>query len=212
MGLDSQIALEDNGDVCRGCFFCKTGKELEVVQSFLRSFPSYHAVAPTRTRYRRTKDAATEERVPLLPGYVFFEAVADRKDRVLPEEPAGKRLEPLEASLRAFARSDSVLRLLRYSDGDWILHGADDQFARVLIRTGGNIGVSRAYFDEGNRIRILDGFLKDYEGDVVRVNRKTRTVEVSVDFQGKKVSMWLGYELVAALDGDNHNIKGSQLL
>ena len=98
---------------------------------------------------------------------------------------------------------DGVIKLLRYSDGDWRLHDSDDQFAKLLFDAGGNIGISRASFDEGNRIRILEGFLKDYEGSIVRVNRKTRTVEVRVDFQGKKISLWLGYELVMGIDPDD---------
>ena len=57
--------------------------------------------------------------------------------------------------------------------------------------------ISTIFF--GDRIRILSGFLKDYEGCVTRVNRKKRTVEVCVDFQDKKVSMQLGYELVSAV-------------
>ncbi len=69
----------------------------------------------------------------------------------------------------------------------------------MLFRSGGNIGLSSAYFDRGNRIRVLDGFLKDYEGYITNVNRKKKTVEVTVNLTGKKVIMWLGYELVEAV-------------
>jgi transcription antitermination factor NusG len=69
----------------------------------------------------------------------------------------------------------------------------------MLFRSGGNIGLSTAYFDKGNRIKILDGFLKDYEGYITNVNRKKKTVEVTVNLQGKRAIMWLGYELVEAV-------------
>lgn len=177
----------------RGCFFCRTGKEEDVVRHFRMTFPSDIAIAPTRTRYRRTRDDAIEERVPLLPGYVFFEI---RREG----DPAPHVSEATLLALLKFSRADSVLRLLKYSDDQWQLRGYDDQFAEMLIRTGGNIGVSQAYFDEGKRIRILDGFLKGYEGSIIRLNKKNRTAEVSVDFRGKKMSMWLGYELVAAAE------------
>lgn len=176
--------------VYRGCFFCKSGKEDEVVRHFGVAFPDDIAIAPKRVRYRRTKDAAIEERVSLLPGYVFFQA----REAGAPESDVA---DVLSHALMRFAHTDSVLRLLKYTDGDWRLRGFDDQFAGMMIRTGGDIGVSQAFFDEGKRIRIKDGFLKDYEGSITRVNRKTRTVEVRVDFKGKIVSMWLGYELVA---------------
>lgn len=169
--------------ISRGCFFCKNGKENDAVRHLKTLLPESRVIVPTRSRYRRVKDTAIEEKVILLPGYVFFE---------LNEGDSNN----LQHVLRPLLRTDSVFKLLRYTDGNWQLRGYDDHFARILFEAGGNIGISQAYFDVGKRIRILSGFLKDYEGNIVRVNRKAKTVEVSVDLQGKKVSMRLGYELV----------------
>ena len=105
-----------------------------------------------------------------------------------------------ELALRQFVRTDGVIKLLKYTDGNWQLHGFDDQFAKLLFNGHENIGLSQAWFDEGKRIRILSGFLKDYEGAVSRVNKKKKTVEIQIDLQGKKVSLWLGYELVEPLN------------
>ena len=183
---------------CRGCFFCRGGKEADVVRRFRDAFPDARAIFPTCTRYRRTKDSAVEEHVPLLPGYVFFEVAAAR--RAAPAPLSVQRLQAIEDALLAFSRRAHVLKLLRYTNQDWRLQGSDDAFAKVLFDAGGNIGLSQAYFDEGDRIRVLSGFLKDYTGSVTRVNRKKRTVEVCVDFQDKKVCMWLGYELVTVTE------------
>ena len=187
-----------SGGKSRGCLFCRTGKEQVVVQQFQKSFPGGKAIAPTKSRYRRTKDDAIEERETLLPGYVFFEVDdSDAQKEQGSQFPVGEgAVDYLEHELRVFSRSDDVLRLLKYTNGDWRLHGADDMFAGMIFKTDGNIGLSRAYFDEGDRIRISSGFLKDYEGSIARVNRKTRAVEVSVDFHEKNVRIWLGYELI----------------
>lgn len=126
-----------------------------------------------------------------MPGYVFFEI--REKGKSAPEITSEILL-----ALIDFSHAESVLRLLRYTDEDWRLKGSDDRFAEMLFRTGGNIGISKAFFDEGDRIRILDGFLKDYEGEITRVNRKNKTVEVRIDFKGKLVTMQVGYELVAS--------------
>lgn len=176
----------------RGCFFCKGGKEADVVNHFKAAFPNGTAVSPTRTRIRRTHDAAIEERVPLLPGYVFFQITEKA-----PEVPEIR--DTVLMALLQFSKIDSVLKLLRYSDGTWRLIGSDNLFAEMLFKTDGNIGLSQAYFDRGNKIRILDGFLKDYEGHITNVNRKKKTVEVTVNLQEKRVIMWLGYELVEAV-------------
>ena len=176
----------------RGCLFCKSGKEAEVIDRFRTNFPTGEAIFPTRTRIRRVHDAAIEERVPLLPGYVFFQ--------IAEQEPEATGVaDAILVALLGFSRIDSVLKLLRYSDGTWRLFGPDDEFAEMLFKSGGNIGLSTAYFDKGNRIKILDGFLKDYEGYITNVNRKKKTVEVTVNLQGKRAIMWLGYELVEAV-------------
>ena len=182
--------------ISRGCLFCKSGKEAEVIDRFRTNFPTGEAIYPTRTRIRRVHDAAIEERVPLLPGYVFFQ-IAEQE----PEAPGAT--DAILVALLEFSRIDSVLKLLRYSDGTWRLFGPDDEFAGMLFKSGGNIGLSTAYFDKGNRIKILDGFLKDYEGYITNVNRKKKTVEVTVNLQGKRAIMWLGYELVEAVP---HNL------
>ena len=165
------------GSVYRGCLFCKGGLEKKVVRTLAILYPELHAIAPERMRIRREQGKVIEERVILLPGYVFFES-----------------MEP-ELSMN-LSRQENVLRLLTYPDGDWHLRGYDDAFAEMLFRENGQIGFSQAVFDEGDRIHILSGFLKDYEGAITRVNRRYRTVEVSLELQGKKVTMWLGYELI----------------
>ena len=186
--------------ISRGCFFCKSGKEADVINHFKITFPNGEALSPTRIRIRRIHDVAIEERVPLLPGYVFFQFT----EEVI---PASGINDLLLQTLSEFSKIDSVLKLLKYTDGTWKLCGSDDLFAQMLFKTDGNIGLSTAYYDKGNRIRVLDGFLKDYQGNITNVNRKKRTVEVTVNLQGKKVIMWLGYELVEALENQSRIIK-----
>ena len=186
----------------RGCFFCKSGKEAEVVQRFHSAFPDSWVIFPTCTRYWRTKKEAVEYQVPLMPGYVFFEV--DASQAGIPstmDDICYQDQRSIDASLLDFSRSAHVLKLLRYANDGWRLQGSDDAFVQTLFSVEGNIDVSKACFDEGDRIRILSGFLKDYEGCITRVNRKARTVQVSMNFHEKNVSMWLGYELVANANG-----------
>ena len=167
----------------RGCLFCRTGREENVIRQLRFLIPQVRALAPKKTRYRREGGVAREETVSLLPGYVFFEA-------------------PDDALMAPVIRLEDVLRLLAYSDGDWRLHGSDDQFAGLLFGAEGSIGLSTAYFDEGDRIRVTGGFMMEYEGFITRVNRRARTAEVRIPFQDKQITMWLGYELIAPAGRD----------
>jgi len=66
-------------------------------------------VYPQRVRRRRLSGKTyLDEIVPLLPDYMFFET-----DHDLPKEK--------------LIRTNSVLRLLTYTDGEWELRGADDR-------------------------------------------------------------------------------------
>ena len=69
-----------------------------------------------------------------------------------------------------------------------------------LIRQRGLLGVSQAC-QEGDRVRILSGPLKDLEGSVRRVDRRGRSGQVVLSFRGREISVWLGFEWVAKPDG-----------
>ena len=65
-------------------------------------------------------------------------------------------------------RTNFLLRLLAYAGGEWEYHGADDHFAKMMFNLGGRIGLSKAYYDDNRRIRIVEGFLRLYEDSIIR--------------------------------------------
>ena len=176
--VDSDFAAADAPGIERyGCLFCRTGKEEKIIRELKALKPEFSAMAPTKLRYRRHGQDADEEWVRLFPGYVFF------------------RTQDPKASVQDVRLLDDVLRLLTYADGRWELCGADERIARLFFEEHGAVGMSKAYY-EGDRIHIADGFLKQYEGCITRVNRRARTAEIRVDFHGKIVTLWLGFELI----------------
>ncbi|MDR0557593.1 MAG: hypothetical protein LBG43_06985 [Treponema sp.] len=80
---------------------------------------------------------------PLIPGYALLESVH----------------EPDWLELR---QSEYIFYPFRYADNETRLRGKDLEFAQWLKKHDGTIGISRA-IQAGNRIRILDGPLKEYE-------------------------------------------------
>lgn len=161
----------------RGCLYCYSGNMDRAIEVFNGFYPDIRLIYPQRIRRRRyTGKPCVDDIVPLLPGYLFFET-----DRDLPKN--------------RLARTDYLLRLLTYTDSEWVLHGADDLLAKDLFDANGVIGLSRAYYDSNRRIRIVDGFLKPYENSIVRVNRRTRTAEINIILQDQRIDLWLGLEL-----------------
>lgn len=159
-----------------GCLFCRTGKEQEVAKKLEFEFPGLKAVVPRKTRYRRSHGIAKEEEVILFPGYVFFECSSDK-------------------GLRDLTKNTDVYRILTDGKGSWFLLGTDRLIAQRMIEIEGKIGISQAYY-VGGRIKIIDGFLKNYEGSIIRVNHRAKTAQIQVKLDGRIFTLWVGFELI----------------
>lgn len=159
-----------------GCLFCKSGMEKHLAQKLAIRCPQAEFIIPEKTRIRRKSHEAIEETVILFPGYIFMRTSAD--------------FDAYEALNIA-----NVYRVLADSEKDWRLRGADCKLAESLFELGGRIGLSTAYYI-GDRIRIVDGFLKEYQGEILRVNRRKKTAQVRLFIEEKEMLVWLGFELI----------------
>ena len=169
--------MERGGQLKYGCISCRTGCEERLRLEMQDKFQDIKVMFPKKKRIRRMGGAAIEEETGLFPGYLFFSTQEEQLD------------------LREVFYKDYAYKLLKNPDGDWPLQGSDRAFAEMLFAEGGVIGFSRAFY-EGDKIRIADGFLKNYEGSIIRLNRRAKTAEVLLSLHGKNVTMWLGYELL----------------
>lgn len=159
-----------------GCLYCRVGSEKQIARLIEREDMSLRVLFAEKKRRRRQGKRFFEEETPLFPGYLFFRAPADYEAQRLMRKP-------------------DVYRLLQTADADWRLQGADARFARELFRMRGVIGLSKARM-EGDRIRIVEGALKEYQGQILRVNRRAQTAQVCVHMCGREVLVWLGFELL----------------
>ena len=162
-------------DISYGCLFCKTGSEKELTKT-LQSIEGIQAIAPERQYRRRINGTMKILTEILFPGYVFF--------RVLSGFDALKLL-----------RYADVLKLLT-TEKKWQLQNADAEFAQWLFQQGNVLTFSQAYF-EGDRIRIIDGPLKNYEGMIMKVNRRFQNAQIVLSFRELQIKVWLGYEKIA---------------
>lgn len=159
-----------------GCVFCRTGYEHRVAEEICEYCAEIRTIVPVKQRYRRQAGQLLEETVILFPGYVFFRARMDLE-------------------VKRALKGDNVFKLLYPSENSWALTGEDRALVEMLFRSDGRIGFSTAYY-EGGRIRIIDGFLKNYEGSIIRVNHRAKTAQVKVKLNDKDFLLWIGFELV----------------
>ena len=159
-----------------GCIFCLTGKERALAGAIEKRHQEIQAHAVSQIK-RFTKDGVTtlQEQI-VIPSYVFVKL-------------------PAEIDLRDLAGMDGFLSLLRYSDGDWRLSGEDEDYVNWIFRYDGVLPLSKAY-QVGDRIVIIDGPLKDYEGQIAKVDKRNRCGQVVLNFAGRQQKVWLGFDLV----------------
>ena len=153
-----------------GCLFCRTGSENRVAEYINSRFDGAEAIAPKRLRRKTVQGETLEDSALLLPSYVFF-----RTDG--------------ELAIKDVRRISGVIKLLRYRDDDWKLIGSDLAYAQFFFEHP-IITYSNATFIDG-KIHFLDGILLGHDEDVLRVNRRTQTVEVKMDIVNGGI--WVGY-------------------
>lgn len=158
------------------CVFCQTGYEHQVAESLSQlGFEPLIAIAK---RIVVENGVDTHQQRSLLPGYVFF-----RTDAL---EPSGRM---------GISKIDRIIKLLCYDDYDCALRGRDSKFVDWLWERDGVLDISHVY-REGDRIRILDGPLKDLEGQIVQVNLKRKCVAISISGKSMLGKIWCSVEVV----------------
>ena len=159
-----------------GCVFCKSGQEEAAVRLLLSTPGMLHAFVPRKVEHRSEKGVKSTVKKVLFPGYVFFQA------------------EENWAPTLTMYYADYILRLLQ-TDGSWPLKGSDEQLARWLLEHDGLLDMSKAY-QEGSRVIVKSGPLKELEGIITKVDRHNRNGQITLDLFGRKTSVWLAFELV----------------
>lgn len=166
--------------VCRmryGCVFCRAGRECAVAQSMRLLFPWLDATPLSQMKHRSVRGVKTAEERILLPGYVFFQT---------------SEVEYREMELY---RISDAFRLLKDSSGEWALSGKDAWFAGWVFEQGGLVQMSEAY-EVGDRVVVRSGPLKSFEGQLLRIDKRSRNGLVEFRFDERVWRVWLGFELV----------------
>ena len=170
-------------DKIYGCLFCITGKEHIVANSIQLYNKSVRAKAVCQTIRHTNQGVTSLQNDIVLKGYVFFETCAG-------------------ASLEGLLPPNDILTILSYSDGDWRLCGDDLEYAKWIFKYDGVLPLSKAY-KVGDRIFILDGPLKDLEGNITRIDKRNRSGQVTINFAGREQKVWLGFDIVKEYIGSD---------
>lgn len=134
---------------------------------------------PKRERLKKFHGSWNKVEEILFHGYVF----------VISEEPDGlyQELKKIPRLTKMLGREKALFFSLSESEEKMVRTIGDKEHKTVL---------SKIELGEGKRIRVIDGPLKDYIGNVVKVNLHRREVVVRTKFMGNSVDVFLGVDMV----------------
>lgn len=159
-----------------GCVFCATGKEADIAKRIEQMCANIRTVVARQLKKKSNQGEKHIEEAILFPGYIFFEA------------PTG-----LE-TVSMFPK-ENIFSVLKSESGDWQLYGDDARFVHWLFSYDGLIPFSKAY-KEGDRIRIVSGPLKDFEGQILCTDKRNQSRKVAIRFCNREVTTWLGFKII----------------
>ena len=156
------------------CLFCETRKE-EIAKILCEKMLGVKAILLTTEKFRFYRGEHKKMTVRVLPSYIFLYFNED-------------------IDLHRITQIEHVFRVLSMS-GEYELHERDQKFAKWAYESSGSVGISLAY-REGDHIVVVDGPLKDYEGDIVWVDKRKGKAKVHIVTESLDTNMWLFFEYI----------------
>ena len=156
------------------CVFCEVSKEREVEEHLKQLGYTVISALVERNIFRYKK--FVKEFRSIIPGYVFFES-------------------ELEPKWEEVLRNIHIYYSLHYGDNDKKLKNEDLHFVQWLKGNKGRIKISKAK-RVGDKIKIVEGPLKELEGKIVKINKRQKCAGVKIEGEGIKNIIWLSYEIM----------------
>lgn len=154
-------------------------KTADMVRKTIHSCNVKDCFVPKRERMKKFHGCWNKVEEILFPGYVFL--LLEKPEKVYQE-----------------LKKVPMLTKLLGREGDYFfpLDEEGERLVKKLGAKGHKAALSKVLVEEGKLVRVIDGPLKDYVGNVVKVNLHKREVVVAVEFMGRRMELKLGVEMV----------------
>lgn len=152
----------------------------------------YSVIFPQRILKIRKAGIVSEKRMPVFPGYVFIET--EKFDKII-----FQKVKKVKGFFR-FLPNNMEPQALKGRDLDILYHFMD---------FGGVAKISKAIFDENDRIQILEGPLMGLEGKIIKVDKRKGRAKIKLDMFSNSFSIDLGFEIISPIS-KNKEVKNGK--
>jgi transcriptional antiterminator NusG len=137
-----------------------------------------------RREIREKKGGLIRKKIqPIFPSYIFWETA-----------------EPTPSMLEALRKVTGFIRILNSPTDIRPLSQKDHELILKLRGKGPICGISKAVFDENQRIVIIEGPLKELAGNIVKVDRRRKRVKVKLNLYNESFLIDFGFEDIKSAD------------
>ncbi len=160
------------------------GEEEKTAEVIRKTIPCYcmeDCFIPKRARMKKFRGHWNKVEEILFQGYVF----------VTSKQPEG-----LYQELQKIPKLTKFLG--RERDYFLPLNEEEERLIRNIGDRTHQIGISKIQVGEGNQIRVVEGPLKNFIGNIVKTDLHKREVSIQVTFMGREMRLHLGIEMVEA--------------
>ncbi|MCL1815467.1 MAG: antiterminator LoaP [Treponema sp.] len=156
-------------------------------EKYIRLFRALNPDCPIEIYFPKRKIAVRRRGMMIqttpavFPGYLFLETEREILNRYRWQ----------------FRRTVGFFRFLKSNRNIQPLSGRDlETVLHFVKKTGPLAGFSKVYFDENDRIVVVDGPLAGLEGNIVKVDKRKKRAKIKLDLYDDSFTLDLGFELM----------------
>ncbi len=159
-----------------------TGREQAFIDNLNKLTPqlakAHNFIYLTRELFIRRRGKEVRELQPVFPSYIIVQTVNEIDSPTLVE----------------LKKNPDFYHFLKSNTEITTLAGTDLSIIEHFLGLGPRIGPSLVRFDEDDRIVVIEGPLKGFEGSIIKVDRRKHRAKIQVDFAGSTHTMDLSFE------------------
>jgi transcriptional antiterminator NusG len=158
-------------------------------EKFIRLFNALHPNKcfsmhfPQRRIDIRRKGLIRQSMAAVFPGYIFIEA--EREDLLTHQWD--------------FRRTDGFYRFLKSNQNICPLADRDLELVLHFIKTGPIVGISRVFFNDNDRIVVVEGPMMGLEGRIIKVDKRKKRAKIKLNIYDDSFAVDLPFELIGAM-------------
>ena len=133
----------------------------------------------------RKSGKVKKQNLPVFPGYLFIEASSD---------------EELKEYQWEFRRTEGFYRFLKSNKEITHLANSDLELVLHFLNSSGLAGRSKVYFNENERIVVVEGPMSGLEGRIIKVDKRKCRAKIKLDLYDDTFAIDLAFDVIGSME------------